>query len=114
MEDIAPVHLFLMSNCAQSGKDIMNVFDLKGSLINREEKNPDAGTLKDVNLLKICNKTKLLKFRQKDMRDLNSQIKSDITFLGSHHIMDYSLLLVVEINPDWQAAKDARAFKRKS
>ena len=63
MEDIAPVHLFLMSNCAQSGPDIVNVFDLKGSMINREEKNLNAGTLKDVNLLKICKNTNLLKFR---------------------------------------------------
>jgi hypothetical protein len=114
MEDIAPVHLFLMSNCAHAGKDIANVFDLKGSMINREEKNPDAGTLKDVNLLKICHKEKLLKFRQHDMRSLNSQIRSDISFLGSHHIMDYSLLLVVETNPEWKAAKEARALKRQS
>ena len=63
MEDIAPVHLFLMANCAQSGKDIVNVFDLKGSMINREEKDYNAGTLKDVNLLNICSKEKILKFR---------------------------------------------------
>jgi hypothetical protein len=41
-------------------------------MINRKEKNPDAGTLKDVNLLEICKKEKLLKFRQQDMRSINS------------------------------------------
>ncbi len=38
MEDIVPVHLLLMANSAQAGKNIENVFDLKGSIINREVK----------------------------------------------------------------------------
>lgn len=55
MEDIVPVHLLLMSNAAQAGKSIEYVFDLKGSIINREVKPADirpGGTLKDVNILK--------------------------------------------------------------
>ena len=54
MEDIVPVHLLLMSNAAQAGKAIEYVYDLKGSIINREVKAVDirpGGTLKDVNLL---------------------------------------------------------------
>ena len=38
MEDLTPVHILLMSNAAQTGKEIMHVFDLKGSIINREVK----------------------------------------------------------------------------
>jgi len=56
MEDIVPVHLLLMSNAAQAGKSIEYVYDLKGSIINREVKAADirpGGTLKDVNLLNI-------------------------------------------------------------
>jgi 1-phosphatidylinositol-4-phosphate 5-kinase len=36
MEDINPVHILLMANAAQAGKFIEKVFDLKGSIINRE------------------------------------------------------------------------------
>jgi hypothetical protein len=70
MEDIAPVHIMLMANCAQSGSDILNVFDLKGSTINRNEKNLNAGTLKDVNLLTLSAKDPFLKFRHEDIRIL--------------------------------------------
>ena len=70
MEDIAPVHIMLMANCAQSGSDIHNVFDLKGSTINRLEKNLNAGTLKDVNLLNLSQKESFLRFRHVDIRFL--------------------------------------------
>lgn len=36
MEDIYPVHILLMSNAAQAGKQVEKIFDLKGSIINRE------------------------------------------------------------------------------
>jgi hypothetical protein len=36
MEDIYPVHILLMANAAQAGKQIKHIFDLKGSIINRE------------------------------------------------------------------------------
>jgi hypothetical protein len=38
MEELVPVHILLMSNAAQAGSLIENVFDLKGSVINREVK----------------------------------------------------------------------------
>lgn len=50
MEELVPVHILLMSNAAQCGKLIEYVFDLKGSMINREVKEKDitkGGTLKD-------------------------------------------------------------------
>lgn len=54
MEELVPVHLLLMSNSAQVGKDYELCFDLKGSIINRkvpEHEIKPKGTLKDVNLL---------------------------------------------------------------
>jgi hypothetical protein len=37
MEDVEPVHLILMGNTKKSNdKNIVNVFDLKGSFVNRE------------------------------------------------------------------------------
>lgn len=36
MEDIYPVHILLMANAAQAGKQVEKIFDLKGSIINRE------------------------------------------------------------------------------
>jgi len=52
MEDIVPVHLILMGNTLKGKPEL--VFDLKGSIINREVKGSLKGTLKDVNLLKLC------------------------------------------------------------
>ena len=58
MEDIEPVHLILMGNTKKSNdKMIVNVFDLKGSFINREVKGKHlkpTATLKDINLLNLC------------------------------------------------------------
>ena len=67
-----PVHLLLMSNSAQVGKDYELCFDLKGSIINRkvpEHEIKPKGTLKDVNLLEMKKSRKndpFLLFRQKD------------------------------------------------
>lgn len=60
-----PVHILLMSNAAQCGKLIEYVFDLKGSMINREVPEKDitkGGTLKDQNLLKVTKDDYLLVF----------------------------------------------------
>jgi 1-phosphatidylinositol-4-phosphate 5-kinase len=56
MEDLVPVNLMLMANTVRHGssKSIANIFDLKGSIINRSvritEKTKNTSTLKDVNL----------------------------------------------------------------
>jgi hypothetical protein len=50
MEELVPVHILLMSNAAQAGRNIEYVYDLKGSEINREVKEKDitpGGCLKD-------------------------------------------------------------------
>ena len=85
MEDIVPVHLLLMANSAQTGKNIENIFDLKGSIINREVKPQDirpGGTLKDVNLLNLKIENMFLRFQRKDMRRIMMQIYQDIRFLS--------------------------------
>ena len=74
MEDINPVHLLLMANTIRTKNfpDIMNIFDLKGSIVNRfvppSKKLKNTSTLKDVNLQKIKKKqadkkNDFLKFR---------------------------------------------------
>ena len=56
MEDLVPVNLLLMANTirCQSSSSIMNVFDLKGSVVNREvkmtKKLKPTSTLKDLNM----------------------------------------------------------------
>jgi hypothetical protein len=57
MEDIEPVSLILMGNTKKcEDKNIEHVFDLKGSLVNREVKGKNfknTATLKDINLLNL-------------------------------------------------------------
>ena len=71
LEELAPVHILLMSNSAQyQSKDPWYSFDLKGSMINRETKTKDVhkGVLKDVNLLNECKDEEgLLFFRRSDI-----------------------------------------------
>lgn len=62
-----------MSNAAQVGKLVVNVFDLKGSEINREVKGAEAksgGTLKDMNLVSILKELHLMNFQSKDRKQI--------------------------------------------
>ncbi len=59
MEDVEPVHLILMGNSkkTRSDKFIDCIFDLKGSFVNRENKDKNiknSSVLKDINLLNLC------------------------------------------------------------
>eukprot|EP00352_Strombidinopsis_acuminata_P001146 CAMPEP_0176344834 /NCGR_PEP_ID=MMETSP0126-20121128/4990_1 /TAXON_ID=141414 ORGANISM="Strombidinopsis acuminatum, Strain SPMC142" /NCGR_SAMPLE_ID=MMETSP0126 /ASSEMBLY_ACC=CAM_ASM_000229 /LENGTH=124 /DNA_ID=CAMNT_0017691479 /DNA_START=1756 /DNA_END=2130 /DNA_ORIENTATION=- len=107
MEDIVPVNLLLMANTIQchDSKLIENVFDLKGSIINRSVTITDeikpSSTLKDVNLLNLCSDKLFLRFRRKDRKRIMKMMRADIKFLNLHNLMDYSLLLLVENNPDF-------------
>jgi hypothetical protein len=38
---------------------------------------------------------------------------ADIRFLCAHNLMDYSLLLIIERNPDWEVVQKQRAILRK-
>jgi len=59
IEDQAPVNLIVMENCLLGATNITAVFDLKGSMVDREFKPKDGEeikntqTLKDKNLLKM-------------------------------------------------------------
>lgn len=81
MEDIVPVNLLLMANTirCESSSLIQNVFDLKGSVINREVLNlkglKNTSTLKDLNLQKIKkryqkDKVDVIKFNKKDIEQI--------------------------------------------
>lgn len=67
LEELVPVHILLMANSAQVKHKMNYCFDLKGSMINREVKAKEIKpgcTLKDVNLLNICQNEQMLLFRK--------------------------------------------------
>ena len=103
MEDIKEVHILLMGNLFLKVKEKISEFDLKGSIINREVHQPFTmkDCLKDLNLQKISKDDKFLRFRRDDMRKICEQILQDIGFMAQHNLMDYSLLLITEKNPDF-------------
>ena len=116
LEELVPVHILVMSNSAQVRHKMNYCFDLKGSMINREVKAKDikpGGTLKDVNLLNICKNEQMLLFRKQDIRSLMSQIIYDSRFLCKYNLMDYSLLVIVETNKEWDEAQLLRKKTRK-
>ena len=59
MDDLVPVYLFLMENTIKpiSTSNILNIFDLKGSQVNREvpytSKLTNTSTLKDKDFIKM-------------------------------------------------------------
>jgi len=80
-------------------KTIKYVFDLKGSMVNRETKHPKAGsTLKDINLLNLKIEDNILKFSPFDSSEIVEILKEDTKILMNGNIMDYSMLLGVEEN----------------
>ena len=42
-----------------------------------------------------------MRFQKSDMRIICERILKDITFMAHHRLMDYSLLLITESNPDF-------------
>lgn len=85
-QKLEPVRLILMANTVNlRGKKLKYMFDLKGSLINRESKmkknhNPGS-TLKDINLLEIKKKENILKFTPEDKDTIMRMIKRDVPIL---------------------------------
>ena len=119
MEDIREVHILLMGNLFLNVREKLSEFDLKGSIINREVHMPFTmkDCLKDVNLMNISKEDKFLRFQRDDMRTICMQIMNDIEFMAEHNLMDYSLLLITERNPDYvegereEAAKSHQSMK---
>lgn len=62
--------------------------------------------LKDINLLEITKEDKFLRFRRDDMRIICKQILEDVTFMSQHNLLDYSLLLITEENPEFKSRKN--------
>lgn len=73
-----------------------NVFDLKGSTVDRFSL-ADASTLKDVNFLKMISQNpKFLDIPQKHAQVFYKILSKDVAFLKRCGLMDYSLLLGTE------------------
>ena len=88
----------------QNYKSIINIFDLKGSKVNREVPHSKSlkktSTLKDLNFLRkkkeAYQKKNIINFDKKDIKLINEQIKKDIQLFEKFNLMDYSLLLAIE------------------
>jgi len=102
----------VMGNTMTGCSNIQQIFDLKGSMINRYCKPPKTGgfkptkTIKDLNLLAM-NKNRLwLNFRQKDQERIIRLMREDVKLLEKFNLMDYSLLLTITENDEWIKAKN--------
>ncbi len=100
----------LMENTAQfeDPTQLLSVFDLKGSLVDRKEKGATkpSTTLKDQNFIAMqeqqsrqrrSNKSQsIIDLNPETKRKILSSIRSDIDFLKGLNLMDYSLLICIE------------------
>ena len=100
----------LMENTAQfeDPTQLLSVFDLKGSLVDRKEKGATkpSTTLKDQNFitmqeqqsrLRKSNKsTSIINLNPETKKKILSSIRSDVDFLKGLNLMDYSLLICIE------------------
>ena len=95
------VHIMLMENTVRlkNVDELKYVFDLKGSTVDRvvKGKTENSTTLKDLNFLLIKSKIKeLTKLTESTSRRLAQVMRSDIDFLKSFNLMDYSMLIAIE------------------
>ena len=58
------------------------------------------------NFIKYTETLKFLRFQRDDMRSICQRIYQDIEFMAEHNLMDYSLLLITEKNPDYEVWKE--------
>ena len=87
----------------KDGKMIRGVFDLKGSMVNRYVPggpHKPTATLKDRNLIAMLRENIYLRFKVKDIRQINDRLREDATLLRIYNLMDYSVLLCIEENPN--------------
>lgn len=86
-------------------KLVNGVFDLKGSFVHRYVPNAQnmkaTATLKDINLLQKLKYNSWLKFRDEDQIEIAKTLAADVKILNQLNLMDYSLLLCIEDNPDY-------------
>ena len=102
MSGVNAVHIMLMENTLRlkNPSQLKYIFDLKGSLVGRKTKGETKATttLKDVNFLMTAAKNKnFTKQAKKDKTLLRDVLRKDVEFLRSEGLMDYSLLLGIEV-----------------
>ena len=108
MEDQKPVKLIVMENGMKGISDVLGVFDLKGSMVNRIVKGKNfkpSTTLKDKNLLAMNQEKIWLRFSEKDRREILKIMRTDVRILSTYNLMDYSLLMGIQDNPDYVPAR---------
>ena len=91
---ISKINFIMMENTFmnfETDQIVYKKYDLKGSTIKREVKNPNADVFKDINYLKSNDAFLFMSPERKSQ--LIKQIKADITLLSNQNIMDYSILL---------------------
>jgi hypothetical protein len=116
--------MMIMENTALNvRRDLNNMkFDLKGSTFHREvyfnenfwlKEMRQRKIMKDVNFMKIQKSigSHLIFFDQLNCSTINSVIASDTQFLAERNLMDYSLLLVVESQPDFNVEQPYIYFR---
>jgi hypothetical protein len=107
MEDKEPVTLVVMGNTMKKAERHLGVFDLKGSMVKRQVKGPITSkktTLKDVNLLNMNREKLWLNFKEADRKRILRSMRSDVEMLRKFNLMDYSLLLCIQENPNYEEA----------
>lgn len=108
MEDQKPVKLIVMENGMKGISDVLGVFDLKGSMVNRIVKGKNfkpTATLKDKNLL-LMNQEKIwLRFSERDRKEILKIMRTDVKLMQTYNLMDYSLLMGIQDNPDYLPAR---------
>lgn len=91
------IFFVVMENCILTERPIHEVYDLKGSTVNRStpiEKRSAGVAMKDVDFTQNKRTIAL----HADMKEaLFKQIKSDAQFLADHNILDYSLLVGIHL-----------------
>ena len=95
-----------MGNSKKCDDDfIKKVYDLKGSMSKRkvfkEKEKKNTAVLKDKNLLHLKKQEKCILFQTEDITQIMNQIGKDISLLNHFNLMDYSLLFVIEYNPEY-------------
>ena len=94
-----------MNNFLLNEKDlsIQEKYDIKGSLYKRrlpENKIKSGEAMKDENFLERGIRIKLL---ERDASKMLHQVQKDVEFLGSQNVMDYSMLIGIMDNHDYEA-----------
>ena len=105
-----------MENGMQGATNIQGIFDLKGSMVNRivhgKSFKPTA-TLKDRNLLQMNQEKLWIRFSDKHRRQILKMMRTDVKLLQTYNLMDYSLLMCIQENPDYVSVlKEFRGSSR--